>query len=71
MFDWGIAQYMDEEEVNAVLENPQYCLFVDECGINMNQKDGGIAINDKSLGLPVATKLHQKNVPQVMFELQS
>jgi hypothetical protein len=23
------------------------------------------------LGLPVATKLHQKNVPQVMFELQS
>jgi hypothetical protein len=41
MVDCGIACYMDEEEVNAVLENPQYCLFVDECGNNTNQKDGG------------------------------
>ena len=27
--------------MNGVLENPQYCLFVDKCGINMNQKDRG------------------------------
>jgi hypothetical protein len=39
--DCGIAWYLDDKEVNAVLEHPEYCLYADECGINTNQQEGG------------------------------
>jgi hypothetical protein len=41
MVDCGIAHYLDETQVEAVLDYPEYELFVDEVGINTNQKDGG------------------------------
>jgi hypothetical protein len=36
MVDCSSARSLDKEEVNAVLEHPDYCLYTDECGINMN-----------------------------------
>jgi hypothetical protein len=51
MVDCGSARYLDEDEVTAVLENPEYTLFVDEVGINTNQKDGGNRGQERVIGL--------------------
>lgn len=66
--DCGIAQYLDDEEVNAVLEHLEYFLYADECGINTNQQEGAIKTSDELSDLSQPMKLLWKYVVQVMSE---
>jgi hypothetical protein len=66
--DCGIAQYLDDEEVNAVLEHLEYFLYADECGINTNQQEGAIETSDELSDLSKPMKLLWKYVVQVMSE---
>jgi hypothetical protein len=51
MVDCGVACYVDNTEVYAVLQHPTYVLYVNEVGINTNQKSGGSNNRRRVIGL--------------------